>query len=273
MAEIKNKGKKSVSLKDKQLAIKELDKPENINPKTKQPNFYKVSKVLYIQRVQLIKWYKNKEDIMKTHSKQARRRLSPKLSRAEHKEMEIELDKWAKSHREKGCLLSSFTLKVKAIEIERDICSKNGLVFKFFASDGWFRNFLKRHDYTLRRITTSGRDLPTDCLKIIEKFLTECEQMFMNDHVRLNQIVNMDETNAFLDAFSNYSYAKKGSKRVKAVTSGNERTRMSAAYSAIASGIKLPIFLIFPRKTEKNSCTNKIRTSYKKDSKIKSTCT
>jgi hypothetical protein len=33
-------------------------------------------------------------------------------------------------------------------------------------------------------------------------------------------------------------------------TSGNERTRLSAAFSSTASGLKLPIFLIVPRKTD-----------------------
>jgi hypothetical protein len=50
--------------------------------------------------------------------------------------------------------------------------------------------------------------------------------------------------------FSNYTFAKKGSRRVKATTSGNERTRLSAAFSSTASGLKLPIFLIVPRKTD-----------------------
>ena len=39
--------------------------------------------------------------------------------------MESELDEWMKAQRERGCLLSSFTIKVKAVEIEREICSKN----------------------------------------------------------------------------------------------------------------------------------------------------
>ena len=37
-------------------------------------------------------------------------------------------------------------------------------------------------------------------------------------------------------------------RRVKATTSGNERTRLSAAYSGTASGRKLPIYMIINRK-------------------------
>jgi hypothetical protein len=57
----------------------------------------------------------------------------------------------------------------------------------------------------------------------------------------------MDETSIYLDFPCNYTYTVKGAKKVKCVTTGNERTRISAAYSATASGIKLPLFLVLPR--------------------------
>ena len=39
----------------------------------------------------------------------------------------------------------------------------------------------------------------------------------------------MDETSIYLDSAINYSYAPTGSKRIPAITSGNEKTRMSIA--------------------------------------------
>jgi hypothetical protein len=53
-----------------------------------------------------------------------------------------------------------------------------------------------------------------------------------------------------LDFSMTYPYAPKGSKRVKAVTTGSERTRLSAAFGATAGGTKLPIYIIVPRKRE-----------------------
>lgn len=44
-------------------------------------------------------------------------------------------------------------------------------------------------------------------------------------------------------------FSRIGSKRVKAVTTGCERARLSAAFSATASGIKLPVLIIIPRKS------------------------
>ena len=58
----------------------------------------------------------------------------------------------------------------------------------------------------------------------------------------------MDESAIELDAPSNYSYERRGAKRVAAVTSGAERTKMSCAFTASASGEKLPILILVPRK-------------------------
>lgn len=39
-------------------------------------------------------------------------------------------------------------------------------------------------------------------------------------------------------------------KRVKAITTGAERTRISACFTATAAGEKLPIYILIPRKTD-----------------------
>ena len=92
--------------------------------------------------------------------------------------------------------------------------------------------------------------MPKDCLETIKKFLNECEDTL--EGIDLGQIVNMDEKSIYLDQPMKTTYAKRGSKRIKATTSGNERTRFSAAYSAAAYGTKLPIFKLLSRKTELN---------------------
>lgn len=105
-----------------------------------------------------------------------------------------------------------------------------------------------------------------------------------------SQIVNMDETAIYLDApcqqftdqifiykphdlnsiklLAAYTYSPIGAKRIKAVTAGNERTRISVAFSAIADGTKLPMFAIIPRKTpiESISQLSLVETEYKKSS-------
>ena len=60
-------------------------------------------------------------------------------------------------------------------------------------------------------------------------------------------ILNMDESAIYLDAPSNYTYACKGSKRVKSGTSSAERVRLYTAFTASVNGSKLPIYAIIPR--------------------------
>lgn len=67
------------------------------------------------------------------------------------------------------------------------------------------------------------------------------------ENYKPEEIINMDETSIYLDFPSNYTFSEKGAKKVKCTTTGNERTRISAAFSATASGQKLPILLVVPR--------------------------
>ena len=96
----------------------------------------------------------------------------------------------------------------------------------------------------------TGRELPKECINSLEEWLDECEKLFTG--IDLAKIVNMDETSIYLDFPGKYSYAKKGSRRVKATTTGNERTRISAAFTFAANGTKLPIFCVIPRVTDLN---------------------
>jgi hypothetical protein len=68
----------------------------------------------------------------------------------------------------------------------------------------------------------------------------------------LNQIIGFDETSFYMDAPGSYTIAKKGSKRTAAKTTGKEKTRLSCLMTATASGKKLPIVCVVPRKKRIN---------------------
>lgn len=123
--------------------------------------------------------------------------------------MEARLDEWATNLRECGCCIDGFTLQVKALELLRELGQYDG---QFQASEGWLFGFLRRKNYSLRKITTSGRYLPTNFLKTIEKLHLDCEFLFFdydNTVFDLNSIINMDETSVYLDRPSCYTYSKK----------------------------------------------------------------
>ncbi len=68
----------------------------------------------------------------------------------------------------------------------------------FVASNGWLHNFLGRYGLTLRRTTSTGRDLPGDCIKTIKHFITSCDKSFVE--VELAAILAMDQTAIYQDA-------------------------------------------------------------------------
>ena len=59
----------------------------------------------------------------------------------------------------------------------------------------------------------------------------------------------MDETAIRLNDPSNYTYEIRGSQRVKAITSVHEMNKISVAFCASLSGMKLPALMLVPRKT------------------------
>ena len=48
---------------------------------------------------------------------------------------------------------------------------------------------------------------------------------------------------------ANYTYAKRGTKAVNSITTGQEKTKISCAFCASAVVKKLPILILVPRKT------------------------
>ena len=44
----------------------------------------------------------------------------------------------------------------------------------FSASSGWFKGFLRRRNLVLRRVTTTGRELPENMNSLIASFFADC---------------------------------------------------------------------------------------------------
>ncbi len=109
----------------------------------------------------------------------------------------------------------------------------------FQPSHGWLYRFLHRIGFTRRRITSSGRKLPENKAEIVTNFMTECQAAISSEKLHRFQIINMDETCVYLDSFSSYTYDEIGAQRVKAETTGNEKTRISIAFAAAANGYKV----------------------------------
>jgi hypothetical protein len=140
------------------------------NPKTNNPNYSKVSNLIGYDRKTLASWWSKREKIASSMNKNSRQKLSSEKYKGMFPNMEDQLDEWTQELREAGCCVSGFTLKVKALQILRELAQYNGT---FSATDGWL-GFLRRKNFTLRRITTTGRDIPSNFLETIDQFHKDC---------------------------------------------------------------------------------------------------
>jgi hypothetical protein len=165
---------------------------------------------LGIDRKKLMRWWKNREKIKSsTHKNKPRKIISEKV-RTNHHEMETKLVEWITFQRSLGVCISGFTIRVKAMELEREIRQILGGAVIFKASQGWLYNFLRRNKLVLRRITTTGRELPDNCIETILSFISEMEKLFgPQEDVNFDSLINMDETCIYIDMPSNYKYEQK----------------------------------------------------------------
>lgn len=83
---------------------------------------------------------------------------------------------WMKEKRQLGVCLDGKSIQDHSLVIMRELGVEND----FKASRGWLYRFLIRHNYSHRRLTTSGRELPKNTKDIISEFIAENENMISN---------------------------------------------------------------------------------------------
>jgi hypothetical protein len=122
-----------------------------------------------------------------------------------HLEMEIKLKDWILQERALGVCISGLVIRVKAFEIERAICNQMNKPCLFKPSNGLMGNFLRRNRFVLRRIPTTGRDLPENAIENILSFIADMEKTFGDQiDIDFDSIVNMDETFVYIDMHSSW---------------------------------------------------------------------
>ncbi len=150
-----------------------------------------VSKRAKICRQSLRDWIRDKDIINEQLHKHQRFKRSPQnSSKCICKEMEDRLTEWLHNERSKGACIDSVILRSKAERYYNEIhplnppedfvvtCTKERQPFK--CSEGWFQNFLRRNNFALRRISSTGRDLPKDTIKRIGSFYIEVKCYIQN---------------------------------------------------------------------------------------------
>jgi Tc5 transposase DNA-binding domain len=193
------------------------------------------------------KWKAQSQDIFDSTLKRRSFRVNNKMRDGFWPLMENELNELLVEKRKLGGCIGDKNLKAQATIIYKRLYSNTATsTHTFDCSDGWFRNFLYRWKLVLRRVSTTGRDLPQDTYNTCATWVQNWYTIFSKLHRNLSLLANMDETSIYLDFPSAYTYEKIGTRRVKASTAGSERTRISAAFTAFADGTKSKIYLILP---------------------------
>jgi hypothetical protein len=100
--------------------------------------------------------------------------------------MEFQVKNWINGLRNEGACVSGESIMKQAVLVYRsihpigvqtdeqqEICSKDRV--NFTGSRGWFQNFMKRNKFSYRRVSTTGRDLPTNTIALCYEF---CREVF-----------------------------------------------------------------------------------------------
>ena len=87
----------------------------------------------------------------------------------------------------------------------------------------WDYRFLKRREFSIRRISHIGRKMPKEKNELKEKFISETIEKRKNLSILYDEsfkLINMDETACFLDMNSETTIEFTGKKNVEILTSG-----------------------------------------------------
>jgi hypothetical protein len=111
----------------------------------------------------------------------------------------------------------------------------------FQASLGWLSRFLDRFNLVIRRISSSGHDLPKNCSDIVYNYLRSVNQNIFGKQYAPNEIIYFDEISIYTDMLENHNSKKLAKPKISG------QIRLSCLLSSTLDGQKLPIVIIVPK--------------------------
>ena len=119
--------------------------------------------------------------------------------------------------------------------------------------DDWCFRFYKRHKFKRRVATTKMRlAVPADYDQKLEKYLEVGAQIFSQNDIPPDLVVNGDETSVNLVGKSKFTFAQQGARKVRAIGIGdNDKAAVTATLCISATGDVLPAQIIWPGKTNR----------------------
>jgi hypothetical protein len=123
-------------------------------------------------------WIKKGDQIIQSLNKRESRNLidSAKYS-CICEPMELELKEWINNQRAAGKCVSGTLIMQESVKVFNLIHSDPSRcpdpLKRFSGSRGWFKNFCKRRGFVLRRVSSTGRDLPYNVVDVCNNFFRE----------------------------------------------------------------------------------------------------
>jgi hypothetical protein len=204
--------------------------------KKHSPGFFDA---LYNVDEKSVRLWKEKKEVLE---KLQRNKRAMRRRNAYWPELENELKNWVLSEWEKGLRISTPTILLKSKIIAREMGIND---FKAYPS--WCFRFMRRHNLSIRTISTAGQNLPEDWEAKAENF-----RLFVKKHLKSiesRHFGNMDDVPVSFDMPSTWTVNLKGAKKISLRTAGNEKSNFTVVLAITSDGTKLPPMVIFKRKT------------------------
>ena len=110
----------------------------------------------------------------------------------------------------------------------------------FHLSDSWLQRFFEKKTTHSTKCYCMWPLIARWCRpNNAQLFSFTCQSKFMVDGFNRDSLINMDQASIYTDPEARTTYSEISSKRILATTAGQEKTRVSIAFSAIAGGTKL----------------------------------
>ena len=144
-----------------------------------------------------------------------------------------------------GRCVSNADLQAKAVSIARNIEGFED----FKASNGWLTRWKRRNQVGIRRGTNESQKLPRDFRKQVLDFKQDIDSKRRQHNYATVQIGNIDQTQCRFDMPPTSTKNKRGESTVRISASGGSKRGFTVALTALASGRKLPAYVVFKEPT------------------------
>jgi hypothetical protein len=189
-------------------------------------------------------WRKQKDAVLQTTNKSRKEHWGPKSGK--FPEPEDEILEYVRGLRNNSVGVSHEMFHFKACEIAT---RQGNSPSQFKVSRRWMFHFMKRKGLSLRRRASPSQRMPKyfdDKIIVFHKFVIRLRK---NNSYLLSQIHNTHQTPLYFNIPTNTTLKGKGKKSVIICTSGCEKQHCTVMLTITVNGRKLPLYVIFKRKT------------------------